>query len=193
MGKLITVSEDLIDNTGKYQTQNISFFPKKGKVERVVDGDTINPGFIKPNSSMPKMKHSKMILSSRLKTIFLLSIPVFIAHGIEEYITEFYNIDKFSRFVFSYTETMSPLQASFITFQIMIWILLIFGAIFITRPKWMLYIMIIPGLIYLFELHHLFKALISLNYYPGLITAILFPFIGFYYWKQLIKDWKRSK
>lgn len=61
MSKLITISEnllqdilpyvkntplekkinDLIENTGKYQTQNISYFPKKGKVERIVDGDTI--------------------------------------------------------------------------------------------------------------------------------------------------------
>src|SRR3990167_9235628 len=61
MSKLITVSEnllqdilpylkntplekkvnDLIENTNKYQTQNITYFPKKGNVERVVDGDTI--------------------------------------------------------------------------------------------------------------------------------------------------------
>ena len=61
MSKLITVSEnllqgilphvkntplekkikDLIENTGKYQTQNITYFPKKGKVQRIVDGDTI--------------------------------------------------------------------------------------------------------------------------------------------------------
>ncbi|MDD5147175.1 MAG: thermonuclease family protein [Candidatus Daviesbacteria bacterium] len=61
MAKLITVSEnlledilphlkntpyekkikDLIENTGKYQTQNISYFPKEAKVERIVDGDTI--------------------------------------------------------------------------------------------------------------------------------------------------------
>ncbi len=61
MAKLITVSEnllkeilphlkntplekkinDLIENTGKYQTQNITYFPKIGKVERIVDGDTI--------------------------------------------------------------------------------------------------------------------------------------------------------
>ena len=61
MSKLITVSESLlkdilphvkntplekkinslIENTGKYQTQNITYFPKKGKVERIVDGDTI--------------------------------------------------------------------------------------------------------------------------------------------------------
>lgn len=132
-----------------------------------------------------------MIVSLKLQQIFLLSIPVFIAHGIEEYITEFYNIDNFSRFVFSYTETMSPLQASFITFQIMIWLLLILGAIFITRPKWLLYIMIIPGLMYIFEIHHLVKALMLLNYYPGLVTSILFPFIGFFYWKQLIRDLKK--
>lgn len=109
------------------------------------------------------------MISKKIELIFLLSIPVFIAHDIEEYVTGFYNVDNFSRFVFSYAETMSPLQASFITFQIMIWILLIFGAIFILYPKWLLYIMIIPGLVYIFELHHLVKALMQLNYYPGTI------------------------
>lgn len=33
--------KDLLENTGKYQTQNIGYFPKKAKVERIVDGDTI--------------------------------------------------------------------------------------------------------------------------------------------------------
>ncbi len=61
MSKLITVSENLLkdilpyvkntplekkikgllENTSKYQTQNISYFPKKAKVERIVDGDTV--------------------------------------------------------------------------------------------------------------------------------------------------------
>lgn len=61
MGKLITISQNLLEdilphlkntpyekkvknlleNTGKYQTQNITYFPKKAKVERIVDGDTI--------------------------------------------------------------------------------------------------------------------------------------------------------
>lgn len=40
--------KDLLENTGKYQTQNIGYFPKKAKVERIVDGDTIvlSSGFI---------------------------------------------------------------------------------------------------------------------------------------------------
>lgn len=61
MSKLITISEnllksvlphikntplekkirDLIENSDKYLTQNISYFPKKAKVERIVDGDTV--------------------------------------------------------------------------------------------------------------------------------------------------------
>ncbi len=32
---------EFLENTGKYQTQNISYFPKDGKVERIVDGDTV--------------------------------------------------------------------------------------------------------------------------------------------------------
>ena len=38
LGKKIN---DLLENTSKYQTQNISYFPKDGKVERIVDGDTV--------------------------------------------------------------------------------------------------------------------------------------------------------
>ena len=33
--------KDLITNSQNYLTQNISYFPKKAKVKRVVDGDTI--------------------------------------------------------------------------------------------------------------------------------------------------------
>ena len=33
--------KDLLENTNKYKTQNISYFPKDGKVKRIVDGDTV--------------------------------------------------------------------------------------------------------------------------------------------------------
>lgn len=32
---------ELLENADRYQTQNISYFPKKAKVKRVVDGDTV--------------------------------------------------------------------------------------------------------------------------------------------------------
>lgn len=130
------------------------------------------------------------MISQKLKSIFLLSIPVSIVHGIEEYITGFYATDNFAKFFFSYAENMSLAQASFVIFQIMFWLILIISAILITKPKSQIYVMVIPGLIYIFELHHLIKASMILGYYPGSLTAIFFPFIGFFYWKQLIRDWK---
>lgn len=33
--------KEVLDNSDRYQTQNITYFPKKAKVKRVVDGDTI--------------------------------------------------------------------------------------------------------------------------------------------------------
>lgn len=33
--------KEILSNVGNYRTQNITYFPKKAKVERVVDGDTI--------------------------------------------------------------------------------------------------------------------------------------------------------
>lgn len=133
------------------------------------------------------------MISKRLQTIFLLSIPVSIAHGIEEYLTGFYQTDNFARFFFSYAENMAPIQASFVTFQVMFWLILIISAILITKSKWQIYVMLIPGFIYIFELHHLVKAVLAFNYYPGAITAILFPIIGFFYWKQLLKDWRTQR
>ena len=33
--------KELLENSDRYQTQNISYFPKKAEVKRVVDGDTV--------------------------------------------------------------------------------------------------------------------------------------------------------
>jgi len=130
------------------------------------------------------------MISNRLKIIFALSIPIFIAHGLEEYFTGFFNADNIFRFVFSPFETMPVLQASFLLFQIMLWLLLIISLLLITSEKWQFRLMIIPGLIYIFELHHLWKALISWGYYPGLITALFFPIIAFLFWKELSRRYK---
>ena len=128
--------------------------------------------------------------TKKLKNIFLISIPVFIAHGLEEYFTGFYNIDSFSKFVFGHFESMSIYQATFLIFQIMIWLLLVISFLLISNNKWQLRLMIIPGLIYIFEIHHIIKALTSFSYYSGLITALPFPIIGFFFWKELLKNFK---
>ena len=47
--------------------------------------------------------------------------------------------------------------------------------------------MFVPGIIFIYELHHLYKAVLTGGYYPGLITALLFPVIGYFYWRELLK------
>ncbi len=127
------------------------------------------------------------MISTRLKNIFAISIPVFIAHGLEEYFTGFYNVDSHFKFMFGYFNTLSTPQAVFLLFQIMLWFILVISVLLISGEKWQLWLMIIPGLIYIYELQHFWKVLTVGGYYPGAITAIAFPIVGFLFWKELIK------
>lgn len=131
-------------------------------------------------------------MSPKLQKLFLLSIPVFIFHGLEEYLTGFYATDNVSRFFFGYAENMTSLQSSFLTFQVMIGILMIVAYLLLTK-RWVLQIATFFGLLFFFELHHFVKAISVGGYYPGLITALFFPILGFLYWKELLKEWSKRK
>ncbi len=50
------------------------------------------------------------MISQKLKTIFCISIPVFIAHGLEEYFNGFYNTDSSFRFFFHYFQVKGFLK-----------------------------------------------------------------------------------
>ena len=131
-------------------------------------------------------------ISQKLKTILYISIPVFIAHGLEEIFNGFYNVDWGFKLVFGFLETMSVPQATFIVFQVMIWLAFIVFAFLIASEKWRLRLLILSGIIYVFELHHIWKALESRSYYPGAITAIAFLATGFVFWKELFKNFKHA-
>ena len=131
------------------------------------------------------------MITNRLKNIFALSIPLFIAHGMEEILTGFYNIDSQAEFWFGNLNFLPVAQATFILFQIMIWLLLIVGYLLLLGPKWQLRLMFIPGIVLIYELHHLYKAFEVGGYYPGLITAVPLYIIGFLFWKELLKAIKR--
>ncbi len=131
-----------------------------------------------------------MMISDKLKRIFLISIPIFVAHGLEEYLTGLYKTDSHVKFMFRYFASLTPMQATFLMFQIMLWFLLIIGYLLILNDKWRLRLMVIPGIIFIYELHHIYKALGVGGYYPGLITALLFPIIGVYFWKELLRAFK---
>lgn len=130
------------------------------------------------------------MISKRLQYLFLISVPLFIAHGIEEYITRFYDIYPILNFKWTENIFSSIPQATFFTVQTMWWVLLLVAYILLRHDKGTLYLMTLVGLIYLYEIHHILTAITSQGYIPGFTTALLFPFIAFFYWKELIKNMK---
>ena len=127
------------------------------------------------------------MISKKLLNLFLLSTVLFIAHGIEELITGLYQVDSHVKFMFSFVDKLTPIHGAFLVFQIMLWLTLIISYLLLRGPKWQLRLMFIPAIIFIYELHHLYKAVTTGGYYPGLITALLFPVIGFYFWKELLR------
>ena len=133
------------------------------------------------------------MISQKLKNIFYISVPVFIAHGLEEILNGFYNVDWSTKIVFGFLNGMSLPQATFVVFQIMLWLALIIFAFLITSEKWRLRLMFLPGIIFIVELHHPWSAITSLGYYPGVITSIPLVIIGFLFWKELLSNFKNHE
>lgn len=128
------------------------------------------------------------MITSRLKLIFGLSIPLFIAHGIEEFTTHFYDTDAWDQAIFGNLFTdLSTHGATFVTFQIMFWLLLIVAFILLMGERWRFYMITLLGMIFVFELHHPIKALLAGGYYPGLITSLGFPILAFHFWREWLR------
>ena len=138
------------------------------------------------------MEYINMI-SEKLKIIFGISIPLFILHGIEEYRTGFYRDNELYQFAFRPFLEMSWHQVMFATFQVMFWLLLAATFLMTLSEKWRLRMMTVLGAVYILELHHIWKAVVSWSYYPGLITALAFPVVGFFFWRELIKSRYRTQ
>lgn len=132
------------------------------------------------------------MISKKLRNLFLISIPLFVAHGIEEYLTRFYDI--YPLLNFSWTENIfqSIPQATFFMFQTMWWLLIIVIYILLRRDKGTIYLMTFVGLVYIYEITHILSAVIVQSYTPGFTTGLLFPFMAFLYWKELIRNWAKN-
>ena len=127
------------------------------------------------------------MITTRLKVLFALSIPLFIVHGIEEILTGFYAVDAWDQFLFTPFATLSPHGVMFVTFQLMFWLLLVVSLVLLSGEHWRLRMLGIIGLVYVFELHHPIKAILAGGYYPGLITSLFFPVLAYFFWKEWLR------
>lgn len=127
----------------------------------------------------------------KLRTIFAWSIPVFIAHGIEEYVMGFPDTDPIFGFAFQSILVMDTANAVFIMFQIMLWILLIVSLLMLHGEQWQRRLLLIPGIVYVFEFHHLYEAIVRQQYYPGTFTSLLFPVFAVFFWKEYSREYRQ--
>ena len=133
------------------------------------------------------------MISTKLKTIFAISIPLFIAHGVEEILTGFYTLDQWDEWIFGLLPFTSVHEAMFVTFQVMLWLTLVVGLLMLQSERMRLYVLGVAGVVYLFELHHIVKAILAGGYYPGLITALLFPPLAYLFWKEWVRNYQLLK
>lgn len=127
------------------------------------------------------------MVSNRIKSLLLLSIPIFVAHEIEEWVFEFWNMDNTTLAVAKYFDNIP--QSVFIVWNFAFLLSLIFVALLVRGGKWTWFMLCIPGLIFIYELNHVIKAISVGGYYPGLYTSLIFPVIGFLYWKELFRSY----
>jgi len=119
-----------------------------------------------------------------------MSVIIVYLHFAEEIIAGFYRQDWIMNYFSSFFQTIPQAQyyASHITFILMIGL----AALLALGGKWTLRVLTLYGFFFFIELHHLIDAIQILNYYPGVITNIAFEIIGVFYWKELLRNWRKN-
>ena len=124
------------------------------------------------------------MLSSKLKTIYLISVISLVVHGIEEYFTGLYDFDSF------YKSFANPRLAFVLVVLIAANVCSIGSYLLVSRGKWEVSLSILFGFVIIYELQHIVAAFNYQSYTPGLITSLAFPVLGFLFWKELINYWR---
>ena len=129
--------------------------------------------------------------SNKLKYTFLLSLLLIYAHGVEEIINGFQYSDSFMVYGANLFNT-TP-EIFYWVSHLVWWTSLPLLFLLFRENRLGLLLMTLYGLVFFIELHHPIKGLLASRYYPGMITAMLYPIFGIFYWKQIIEDWKVAR
>lgn len=131
------------------------------------------------------------MITNKLKKILILTLGLIYIHGLEEIISgTFAPNDPWMVFFGNLFETRA--EVFYWSFHIMWWVLVPIGIILLTgNRKLILSLLSLFGILYFIELHHPIKAILAGHYYPGAISGLFYPVLGFFYWKELFKNWSK--
>ena len=128
--------------------------------------------------------------SKRTNLLFLVALVLVYLHGLEESLTGFQHIDSFMELGGRVFSTSSE---NFYWFSHFTWWLVVPIIFLVFRKKpIILPLLAVFGSVFFIEIHHLVKALLVQAYYPGMITALIYPIFGVYFYRELIRKWKHK-
>ncbi len=111
-------------------------------------------------------------------------------HTVEEYVTKLWNFDPF---IISVSHQFQVSPVSFYLGLQALGLLLISVVLVLTiKNRFNLFLGLLLGLVFLLELSHLYSSIKIWNYYSGLYTGIALIVIGYFYWRELIKQLQRK-
>lgn len=137
------------------------------------------------------MERSLLInmVSKKLKSITFVALGVIYLHGVEEILMGFYQNDSTMK-LFGHYFNLSANEFYWISHLIW-WITLPILFLLVVK-KQLFWLMVLFGIVFIVEIHHLIKAAQAMTYYPGMLTAIFYPIIGFFYWRELIINLRKN-
>ncbi|MCH7641529.1 HXXEE domain-containing protein [Patescibacteria group bacterium] len=130
-------------------------------------------------------------MQSKLNKLFLISLVLIYLHGVEEIVTGFQHVDSFMVY-FASVFSIST-ESFYWVSHIIWWVSLPFLYLIFSKTKYSFYLLALYGVVFFTEIHHLVKAILSISYYPGMITAMLYPLFGIFYWRQILNEWRLKK
>lgn len=132
------------------------------------------------------------MISDNLKKIFLLGLVFIYAHGIEEILFGFWKVDSV---LMTWNNFLTSIpQAVYYASHIAWWLLLIPIAMLTIGGRWALGGLALFGIVWFIEIHHVIGAVfVTHSYYSGMITALLYPVVGIFYYRELIKNFRKNR
>lgn len=130
------------------------------------------------------------MISKRLLNILILTLGLIYLHGLEEIISGTFPFND-PWMVYFGNLFGTKTEVFYWTFHGMWWLLVPIGIILLRGSRKLVFsLLTLFGILYFIELHHPIKAILAGHYYPGMITGLMYPILGFFYWKELLKNWK---
>ncbi len=128
-------------------------------------------------------------MSKNLKKILLISLVLNLVHMIEVILSGYY-LFGFESFSSSFQNMSSAIYFSshiFLYLGISVFVLSHLNKNFFK------YSLIAYSWVFISESHHIVRSAISLEYFPGSLTSLLYVVLGYFYITQLFKDLKSKK